>query len=171
LEAVNSATVLFGILLDSSNRQPKTILKTLNFIIMKNIFKISAFVFALGLMSFTVLPIKKSEGKSIAISPVAWKSETIDIGEIPQGTPKHIVFEFKNTGDKAILITSAKPSCGCTLADYTKTPIQPGETATVTATYNAAAKGPFTKNVTVTTNAEEVPKVLHFKGIVTEVKG
>ncbi len=133
---------------------------------MKNIIRISAFVFALGLMSFTVLPTKNNEVKNVSVSPVAWKSEQIDLGDIPQGTPKSIVFEFRNTGEKAILITNVKPSCGCTLADYTKTPIQPGETAIITATYDATAKGPFTKNVTVTTNAEETPKVLFFKGIV-----
>ncbi|HEX9979304.1 MAG TPA: DUF1573 domain-containing protein [Flavobacterium sp.] len=104
--------------------------------------------------------------KSVAASPVSWKSETIEIGEIPQGTPKAVDFEFKNTGKTTVIITNVKASCGCTATDYTKTPVKPGETAKVTATYNAANKGAFTKTVTVTTNAEETPKVLTFKGSV-----
>lgn len=129
---------------------------------MRTAIKISALAFVFGLMSFTTSPKIGNPVKS----PVTWKSEAIDLGEIPQGTPKAIDFEFKNTGDKAIIITDVKASCGCTTTDYTKTPIQPGETAKISASYNAASKGAFTKNVTVTTNAEENPKVLSFKGTV-----
>jgi len=129
--------------------------------------KISILAAALGLMSFTTLttkndPIVKAKGTS----PVSWKSETLEIGQIPQGTPKSIDFEFKNTGKTDIIITNVKASCGCTATDYTKTPIKAGQTAKVTATYNAAAKGAFTKTVMVTTNAEDAPKTLTFKGTV-----
>jgi hypothetical protein len=129
--------------------------------------KISILVCALGLMSFTVLPTTSKINKvEIVTSPISWKSEQIDLGEIPQNKPKEIDFEFKNTGKTAVIITNVKASCGCTATDYTKTPIQPGETAKVKATYNAAAKGAFSKTVTVTTNAEDAPKVLSFKGTV-----
>ncbi|HMI06454.1 MAG TPA: DUF1573 domain-containing protein [Flavobacterium sp.] len=129
--------------------------------------KISIVAFALGLMSFTVKtnsadPIVKAK----TTTPVVWKSEQVDLGEIPQGTPKSLDFEFKNTGKTDIIITNVKASCGCTATDYTKTPIKPGQTAKVTATYNAANKGAFSKTVTVTTNAEETPKTLTFKGTV-----
>ena len=129
--------------------------------------KISILVCALGLMSFTVLPTTSKINKvETAASPITWKSEQIDLGEIPQNKPKEVDFEFKNTGKTAVIITNVKASCGCTATDYTKTPIQPGETAKVKATYNAAAKGAFSKTVTVTTNAEDAPKVLSFKGTV-----
>ncbi|SDJ67591.1 DUF1573 domain-containing protein [Flavobacterium noncentrifugens] len=129
--------------------------------------KITLCAAVLGLMSFTVLP-AKSVAKIIetAASAVTWKSESIDLGEIPQNKPKAIEFEFKNTGKTAVVISEVKASCGCTATDYTKTPVKPGETAKVTATYNAANKGAFTKTVTVTTNAETAPKVLSFKGTV-----
>jgi hypothetical protein len=131
------------------------------------VLKISILACALGLMSFTVLPVKDLTSKiEAATSTIAWKSETIELGEIPQNKPKAVDFEFKNTGKTAVIITNVKAACGCTATDYTKTPVQPGATAKVTATYNAANKGAFTKTVTVTTNAEEAPKVLTFKGIV-----
>ncbi len=121
----------------------------------------------LGLMSFTVLPTKsKSIEKIKEANGITWKSESIDLGEIPQNKPKEVDFEFKNTGKTAVVITNVKASCGCTATDYTKTPVQPGETARVKATYNAAAKGAFSKTVTVTTNADDTPKVLSFKGTV-----
>ncbi len=133
---------------------------------MKNL-KISIFALTLGLMSFSVLPTSKFSNEiTISNSVIAWKSETIDLGEIPQGTPKAMDFEFKNTGKKSVLITNVQGSCGCTATDYTKTEIATGKSGKVTATFNAANKGAFTKTVTVTTNAEAAPKVLTFKGTV-----
>jgi len=133
--------------------------------------KISMLALALGLMSFSAIaPVQSlvSETKisETSASTIAWKAETIDVGQIPQGTPKAIVYEFKNTGKTAVVITNVKGSCGCTATDYTKEPIQAGKSGKVTATYNAANKGAFTKTVTVTTSAETAPKILTLKGTV-----
>jgi hypothetical protein len=122
-----------------------------------NTIKMSFLSIALGLMSFAT------------ISAITWKSDAIDVGEIPQGKPKAIVFEFKNIGATDVIITNAQGSCGCTATDYTKTPIKSGKSGTITATYNAANVGAFTKTVTVTTNAETTPKVLTLKGVVKAV--
>ncbi|UPZ15658.1 DUF1573 domain-containing protein [Flavobacterium humidisoli] len=134
--------------------------------------KISMLALALGLMSFSAIaPVQSlvSENEiseATVASTIVWKAETIDVGQIPQGTPKAIVYEFKNTGKTAVVITNVQGSCGCTATDYTKEPVQPGKSAKVTATYNAANKGAFTKTVTVTTSAETTPKVLTLKGTV-----
>lgn len=134
------------------------------------IIKISMLVLALSLMSFSAIAPVKSLTAETKItetaSTIVWKAETIDVGEIPQGTPKAIVYEFKNTGKTAVVITQVQGSCGCTATDYTKEPILPGKSAKVTATYNAANKGAFTKTVTVTTSAETAPKILTLKGTV-----
>ena len=119
-----------------------------------NTIRISFLALTLGLMSFAT------------VSSIVWKSETIDVGEIPQSKPKAIVFEFKNTGKTDVIITNVQGSCGCTATDYTKESIKAGKSGIVTATYNAANVGPFTKTVTVTTNSEATPKVLTLKGTV-----
>lgn len=134
---------------------------------MKNAIKISMLALTLGLMSFSMNPIyKDSIVKVVDASPISWKSDLIDVGQIPQGTPKLIEYEFINTGKATVIITNVQGSCGCTATDYTKEPITPGKTAIIKATYNASNVGAFTKTVTVTTNAEEAPKVLTFKGLV-----
>ncbi|KFF27725.1 DUF1573 domain-containing protein [Chryseobacterium vrystaatense] len=97
---------------------------------------------------------------------IKWKSESIDVGNIPQGKPKLIRFEFTNTSAKPIVIENVAPSCGCTTADYTKTPILPGKKGFVEASYNAAAAGAFMKTVNVTTSESKTPKTLSFKGVV-----
>lgn len=134
--------------------------------------KISMLALALSLMSFSAIaPVKAIVSETNvtttdAASTIVWKVETIDVGQIPQGTPKAIVYEFKNTGKTAVVITSVQGSCGCTATDYTKEPILPGKSAKITATYNAANKGAFTKTVTVVTSAETSPKILTLKGTV-----
>lgn len=132
------------------------------------IIKISMLALTLGLMSFSAIaPANALVSKvSSVASSILWKSESIDVGQIPHNTPKAINYEFKNTGKTTIIITNVQGSCGCTATDYTKTPILPGQSGKVTATYNAANKGAFTKTVTVTTNAETTPKTLTLKGIV-----
>ena len=134
------------------------------------IIKITMLALALGLMSFSAIaPVKtlvSTVKTETTATTIVWKAETIDVGQIPQGTPKAIVYEFKNTGKTAVVITSVQGSCGCTATDYTKEPILPGKSAKVTATYNAANKGGFTKTVTVTTSEETTPKVLTLKGTV-----
>lgn len=125
----------------------------------------------LGLMSFSIAPIQKNGMiKFLTTSPITWKNEIVEVGEIAQGTPKVIEFEFKNTGNKVVVITDVKAGCGCTNADYTKDSIEPGKIGYVKATFNAANVGTFSKNVTVFTTAEETPKVLTFKGTVIAKK-
>lgn len=95
---------------------------------------------------------------------MTFKSTKIDLGSIPQGIPVDISFELKNEGGEPLIIERAKPSCGCTGVDYPKTPIAPGETATISATYNAKSQGAFTKTITVYSNASSAPQVLRFTG-------
>ncbi|MFC4817165.1 MULTISPECIES: DUF1573 domain-containing protein [unclassified Flavobacterium] len=131
------------------------------------VIKISLLALTFGLMSFTAETLQhETIVKVVDGTSVKWKSEVIDLGQIPQGKPVTIEFEFTNTGKTPVVITNVKASCGCTATDYTKEPVASGKKATIKATYNAAAKGVFTKTVTVTTNAEEAPKVLSFKGTV-----
>lgn len=134
------------------------------------IIKISMLALVLGLMSFSAIaPVQSLVSKvktETTASTIVWKAESIDVGQIPQGTPKAIVYEFKNTGKATVIITNVQGSCGCTATDYTKEPILPGKSAKVMATYNAANKGGFTKTVTVTTSAETTPKILTLKGTV-----
>lgn len=76
-------------------------------------------------------------------------SETIDLGKIKQGIPAVATFTVTNVGTEPLIIEQANPTCGCTMGDYTKTPIAPGKTGTITATYNAAAANHFDKHLTV----------------------
>ncbi|KIC65162.1 DUF1573 domain-containing protein [Chryseobacterium taiwanense] len=134
---------------------------------MKNL-KITALLAVLACSPFyaNVLPTDNSPVVRVLADAIKWKSESIDVGNIPQGKPKVIRFEFTNTSNKPIVIENVAPSCGCTTADYTKTPILPGKKGFVEASYNAANAGAFMKTVNVTTSDSKTPKTLSFKGTV-----
>ena len=104
--------------------------------------------------------------KTLAGPLFEWEATTYDFGTIELNKPAEHVFEFTNNGDVPLIISSAKASCGCTVADYTKEPIAPGDKGFVSARYNAAKAGAFTKTVTVTANTGEEAIVLTLKGIV-----
>ncbi len=78
-----------------------------------------------------------------------FESETIDLGKVKQGVPATATFVIKNIGTEPLIIEQANPTCGCTMGDYTKAPIAPGKTGTITATFNAAAANHFDKHLTV----------------------
>jgi urease beta subunit len=90
-----------------------------------------------------------------------------DFGELKLKVPATAEFEFENSSEFPIIILSAKGSCGCTVADYTKGEIQPGEKGSVSATYNAAKLGRFQKSVTVQPSVGDPIKLL-IKGEVVE---
>lgn len=95
-----------------------------------------------------------------------WNERSHDFGTIPQGTPAPVTFTVTNNGTEPIIMTQAKSSCGCTVAEYTKEPIKPNEKGIVKATYNAAHPGNFTKTVTVSFDGYTTPDVLTIKGVV-----
>ena len=112
---------------------------------------------ALSLTSF-------GQAQEAVKADVEWVKETYDFGKIPQNKPVVAVFEVKNISMTPLILQHVKPSCGCTVADYPKEPIQPGQTAKITAQYNAKNPGVFTKTVRVTSNAKEGTKTLYIKG-------
>jgi len=76
-------------------------------------------------------------------------TETIDQGKLKQNSPEEVKFIVTNISKDPLIIEQASPTCGCTIGDYTKTPIAPGSTGFVSAKFNAANAGHFTKTLTV----------------------
>lgn len=93
-----------------------------------------------------------------------FNEEKHDFGKIPQGTPVTTVFEFTNIGKEPLILTEVRPTCGCTIADYTKTPVKSGSKGTIKITYNAAAAQPFNKTIVVKSNAVTPEKYLNIIG-------
>lgn len=109
---------------------------------------------------------------TMAQSPAApefkFDKETHDFGKIPQNQPVNAKFEFTNVGDEPLIISDVKPTCGCTIADFTKTPVEKGKKGTISLTFNAAVVASFSKAVTVKSNSKTPEKLLYIKGEVVD---
>lgn len=101
---------------------------------------------------------KKAEPAAKDAAPRLTIVEPIkDYGTISKGEKLDWSFVVKNTGDADLQIISAKPGCGCTVADFDKV-IKPGETGKVTAHVDTTAfAGPIAKTVTLETNDPTTP--------------
>ncbi len=99
-----------------------------------------------------------------------WDSATHDFGDLKEadGEVTH-KFVFVNEGTEPLVITNVHPSCGCTTADYTKSPVMPGKSGYVSATYDPSGRpGPFKKTITVTTNCVPQTSIIRISGQVLE---
>lgn len=77
-------------------------------------------------------------------------------------------FTFTNTGDEPLVILKTETACKCTKAAYTKSPVMPGKTGTVTVAYNPRKQpqGAYFKTIRVFANTPEKQYVLTVKGTV-----
>jgi hypothetical protein len=87
-----------------------------------------------------------------------------DFGKIKEGDVVEHTFQVTNTGDAPLIIQNASASCGCTVPDWTKTPIEKGGKGFVKATFNSSGKsGVQNKTITLTANTWPKQAVLRFK--------
>ena len=83
---------------------------------------------------------------------------------IEQGGNGVFEFVFTNTGTDPLILSNVRSSCGCTIPEWPREPINPGESATIKAKYDTRRIGQFSKSISVYSNATEAPVVLHIKG-------
>lgn len=96
---------------------------------------------------------------------MVFENETIDYGTIPHNADGKREFVFTNNGNKPLIIESTQGSCGCTVPTTPKDPIQPGQKGVIGVKYATDRVGPFTKNVTIKSNAiGQETKVVTIKG-------
>lgn len=108
----------------------------------------------------------ESEGKPL----IEFSSLEHDFGTIEEGEKVACVFTFKNKGDADLLITSATTSCGCTVPDFDKEPVPPGQGGRVEVVFDSAFRnGTQNKTITIRSNAAKPVVVLKIKAeIVTK---
>ena len=94
--------------------------------------------------------------KDIWFNPeITFEKTTHQFGEIPYGGNGTYEFVFKNTGNEPLILSQPKSSCGCTVPEWPKRPILPGDTDVIKVTYkNTDRPGSFSKYVTIFSNAK-----------------
>jgi hypothetical protein len=98
-------------------------------------------------------------------------SPTYHFDTINEGDKVEHTFRIKNVGEKNFIIAYAAGSCGCTVPDYPKNPVKPGEIASIFVTFNSAGKqNEQNKSVTLTCNTEKHSEMLFLTGFVRPKK-
>jgi len=116
-------------------------------------------------------PSTQQEEVATTDGPVmTFETTTVQYGEIEQGADPLRTVSFTNTGNQPLVINSAKGSCGCTVPNFPKEPIMPGESNVIEVRYDTKRVGPINKTVKLKTNeGGNVQHVLYVKGKISKV--
>ena len=100
-----------------------------------------------------LMPEEKKDTASF--TTMQWIDSVKDYGKIAEGQKLEVLFRFKNTGSKPLVIESVHPSCGCTVADPPKEPIAPGAEGEIKGSFDSNGKsGQQHKTITVMANTK-----------------
>lgn len=102
---------------------------------------------------------------------MTFKDTLHDFGTIHENEMVEYEFAFTNEGKTPLIISAAAGSCGCTVADYPKDPIEPGKSAAMKVTFNSTGKhGTQEKAVTIHTNTLRSTHMLFIKAYIEPKK-
>lgn len=98
---------------------------------------------------------------------IEFEKDIHDFGKIIQGEKVTYAFKFKNTGSTLLLISNVSTSCGCTVTDFPKEPIKPGESGKIDVSFDSEGKrGPQNKTATVFANTQPNTAILRIQSMV-----
>lgn len=99
---------------------------------------------------------------------VEWDKTVYDFGDVSVSDgPLTCSFTLTNKSSEAIAIFEVVSSCGCTGVDFPKSKIEPGQSATISATYkNEDGPTAFDKTLTVYISGIRRPVILRLRGVV-----
>ena len=94
-----------------------------------------------------------------------------NFGMVREGELVHMDYTFTNSGTAPIIITEVKVTCGCTVVDFPKTPIKPGEKGVIKISFDTVGKmDRQDRTVDIISNVAGDPVKLRFKGVVLKKK-
>ncbi len=107
-----------------------------------------------------------ASGKSDAgnMPVLEFEKDFHDFGRIIQGEKVSYSFKFTNAGESDLIISKVSTSCGCTVPEFPKTPIRPGESNKITVKFDSENRRGFqNKSITVVSNTQPNSVVLRIK--------
>jgi len=103
---------------------------------------------------------KAPASKPLAAAPkIEISPETKDAGTVAKGQLVEATFVVKNSGGSDLIISDARPSCGCTVASFDKI-IKPGQEGKIHSSVDTKSfSGPISKSVLVVSNDPDRPQM------------
>lgn len=84
--------------------------------------------------------IDKKPIDTVGVARIKFDTTFYDFGSLVQGEKATFTFKFKNIGTADLIIYDAYSSCGCTVPNYNKEPISPGESGKIEVLFNSEGK-------------------------------
>jgi hypothetical protein len=123
------------------------------------------------MLSFGLLFVMAITAGVSAQAKLEFEKMVHDYGTIQQGADGGCEFKFTNTGTEPLVISNARGSCGCTVPEWPKDPIAPGQSQVIKVKYDTKRVGPINKQVTIESNGSTEPVILRIKGTVNGDSG
>lgn len=103
---------------------------------------------------------------------VVFAENEFDFGTLEEGEKVEHVFKFENTSANPLTISNARGSCGCTVPEWPKEPIAPGESGEIKVKFDSKGKkGKQNKTVTITANTIPGNTILTIMSDVIKLEG
>lgn len=99
---------------------------------------------------------------------IKFESDVLNFHTIRSGEKVTGSFKFKNVGDHDLVIGDVAANCGCTVADYPKQAIKPGEEGLISVTYDSKGTHGMRVEKYVTVSSNTNPSRTNLK-IIAEV--
>ncbi|AQX04923.1 DUF1573 domain-containing protein [Elizabethkingia meningoseptica] len=102
---------------------------------------------------------------AVSAQSITFDKTTLEYGDIAQNSNGERFFTITNTGNKPLVLTNVKASCGCTTPEWSKDPILPGKSVKLKVGYDTKLTGTFKKLIEVYSNDPESQRsVIWIKG-------
>lgn len=110
------------------------------------------------------------------VTNMEFEEPIFDFGTVEDGEKVIHIYKFKNLGTEPLVIANAKASCGCTVPDWPKDPIEPGKSGEIKVQFDSSGKGgeggaQTEKRITVTANTNPPQSFLTIRGKVKSKAG
>ncbi len=100
---------------------------------------------------------------------ISFNEDFHDFGKLSSDEIVSYAFKFTNTGKSILVISNVATSCGCTVTDYPKKPVKPGEESMIDVKFDTKGKhGLQTKSITVIANTEPATTTLRIQASIVE---
>lgn len=99
------------------------------------------------------------------VAKITFASPTYEFSRVDAGAVVTHEFAFTNDGKVPLIISDVRSTCGCTVADWPKTPIAPGEGGVIPVRFDTKNKnGNQNKPITITANTIPAKTVIYLNG-------
>ncbi|MFZ5941080.1 MAG: DUF1573 domain-containing protein [Bacteroidota bacterium] len=115
------------------------------------------------------LPLRTDTPGGVDSARIVFDNTEHDFGQLAEGEKVMGYFTYRNTGSSELVLTEVTSICGCTVPDWSREPLPPGEERELRVLFDTDGKsGRQVKHISVSSNGSVRPVLLVIKAQVTK---